>query len=542
MEYLSQNEAEELIERILSGDDSAWKTLYEQYDKFIHRCVWDKLNTLNMLPAKKKEIEEDLYAAGWTGFVSALKNYVPKKGGLLTYAKHYIDGEISKELCLILNPLGLVDAPSYQNQSTKSDKIPIASSEDSLKNISSEFERAANNNDFFVDDVPVGKTYSVESRVLQILEILKLLTDENHNISKKELFRMLKVYRGAKYNNIAMETDNTISTTLNNMLTGVNPSKYTEENKDKYRIIYKGYREDRLKNNQGKREKGRAFEITDFSYVHTFSNDELNKLIQLVSFTDMISDEEKQRIVEKLVSTASLYYKTPFWDGKKIKFCPNSLHSRLSRRNGSNRQQVANNLSVIQEAINNLSQIKFLFNRYNANCELEPTSEYIHMLSPYHLVVYHDNYYCIGLKKSDKRIWHYRVDLMTEVEIVRNEAGKMVPIEVGSFDGLPIANLNWNPEKYMSEHLYMAYDEPRIIRIKIKNTNYTILHDWFGEHFEKTNEPCEEGYDIVAVKTSPTMIIHWAMQYANAVEIMDKDIRETMRGEIKTLWEKYNDK
>ena len=76
----------------------------------------------------------------------------------------------------------------------------------------------------------------------------------------------------------------------------------------------------------------------------------------------------------------------------------------------------------------------------------------------------------------------------------------------------------------MAEHLYMAFDKPREIRIKIRNTKYTILHDWFGNHHEKTKQPCEAGYDIVAVKTFSVMMVHWAMQYADAVEVMDEEI------------------
>ena len=195
---------------------------------------------------------------------------------------------------------------------------------------------------------------------------------------------------------------------------------------------------------------------------------------------------------------------------------------------------------MIQYAINNLVQINFKFNQYTAEHEMIPKSDYVHTLSPYHLVVYHDNYYCIGLKKDDKRIWHYRVDLMTDVEVVKDDAGKSVPVEITPFAGNPICNSSWNPEKYMAEHLNMAYDEPQDIRIKIRNTDYTILHDWFGNHYEKTDEPCEEGYDIVLVRTSPNMIVHWALQYGTVVEIMDEEIRNRISEELRTMTKTYS--
>lgn len=113
---------------------------------------------------------------------------------------------------------------------------------------------------------------------------------------------------------------------------------------------------------------------------------------------------------------------------------------------------------------------------------------------------------------------------------------------LSQFDGLPIKDAYWDPERYMSEHLYMAYDEPREIRMKVKNTAYTILHDWFGSHYEKLDDVCEAGYDIVRVKTSPSMIVHWALQYAGAVEILDEDIREWIRDQMECLNSKYEKK
>ena len=100
----------------------------------------------------------------------------------------------------------------------------------------------------------------------------------------------------------------------------------------------------------------------------------------------------------------------------------------------------------------------------------------------------------------------------------------------------------------MSEHLNMAYDEPQDIRIKIKNTDYTIIHDWFGDHYEKVDEVNgvddkgnEIRYDIVKVRTSPSMIVHWAMQYGSRVEIMDEEIREKIQIEAENVRKRYGD-
>ena len=131
-------------------------------------------------------------------------------------------------------------------------------------------------------------------------------------------------------------------------------------------------------------------------------------------------------------------------------------------------------------------------------------------------------------------------------KIARDDEEKIIPIEVCDFDGLPIGNASWDPEKYMSEHLNMAFDPPRDIKIKIKEDEYTTLHSWFGAHYKKIDSITETdndgnrvNYDIVVVKTSPYMIVHWAMQYGTSVEILDEEIRENIREELKEMEGKY---
>ena len=86
----------------------------------------------------------------------------------------------------------------------------------------------------------------------------------------------------------------------------------------------------------------------------------------------------------------------------------------------------------------------------------------------------------------------------------------------------------------------MGYDTPRHIKIKIARENYTVLHNWFGDNFRKLKTPCDEnGYDYVDVVTSPSLIIQWALQYYDIVEIMDEDIREKIRDALKKSEEKY---
>lgn len=597
MNYLTDQEIAVLINEIKIGNNDAWEKICHNFDRYIHECCWKKLRKFDMSDTFRTELEEDLYMAGWQGFVSAIKNYDPENGKLLTYATYYINGELSKELDLLLNPLGLTERPRPEKKKSTETESSIISrisiDEDGgipenvlsyalmRENHSDEAERETSGDKNLsrmseiaglLKDEKANKEalaqlfsescisdlgeYSNERTTLQILEILKQTTDEKHTVSKNELKRLLRLYRIGRYkNNTSVPVDNTFNRIVAEILLELNPGEYTDDNDSEYIIKYDGYTEGKLnknikpdKSSSQKVESGSAPVLNGLHYVHPFEYEETDRLIQLISFSDMLSVDEKKKLIGKIWELTGKYYTTPYWDGENLKFNPRAVHSRLTGNKTSDRGKLAESLKTLQYAVNNLAQVRFRFNRYNADHELVPTSEYLHELSPYHLVVYHDNYYCIGLKKGDNRVWHYRVDLMTDVEIIRDEEGKIVPVELTNFEGLPILNSAWNPEKYMAEHLNMAYDEPQDIRIKIKNTDYTIIHDWFGDHYEKVDEVTradddgnEIHYDIVKVRTSPSMIVHWAMQYGGRVEIMDEEIREKIKKEAENVRKRYGD-
>ena len=547
-----------LIEKIRNGNNKAWEELISQYKGYIHSRAWEKINGLNV--SNPQAMEEELFAAGWIGFVSALRNHDTSKGSFTTYATYYIDGEMSKQLDFEFNSMGLVDKPKESKVARV--YAPAGGNEDDNVTKMAAFEaalsRAFAKNANSGISIPAPEDlgdYTTERRTLQILDVLKLMTDEEHSLSCEQLQDILSLYRKSKYaNDTSIESSNTFNKSMAEILFELNPVRHSDDNDREYRVKYDGYDSDHLINKvKMKKDNANKVElapvINGLQYVHDFDNETLDKLIQLVSFSDMFSNEEKTELISKLVATASVYYRTPFADGDDLRFNPAAIHGRFSQRNGADRKQLTENLKTIQYAINNLIQIRFKFNRYTSDHKLVPKYERMNILSPYHMVVYHDNYYVIGLNQAwgDKRVLHYRVDLMSDIEIVKDDEGKVIPIEVCDFEGLPISNAYWDPEKYMSEHMNMAFDEPRDIKIKIKEDRYTLIHDWFGDHYKKVDsiiETDDEGnkvnYDIVVVRTSPFMIVHWAMQYGTVVEIMDEEIREEIKKELEKMHGKYN--
>lgn len=403
--------------------------------------------------------------------------------------------------------------------------------------------------------------YIPERRTVQILEILKNISDEQHPVKQSEIREAMSETGEATTGNAG-----TLANAIDEILLQINPVIYSEEDDDRYRIKYEGYKENRvlvkseIKNRKKQAKKNseensdtknemnteaedlqpqRAPYITNLYYVHDFTYDDLDKLIQAVSFSAAITPEDKEKLIGKLVNISSRYYSSPYYNRKRgsLNFNPMGIYSRVQSSDRQGEKQLSLNLKLIQDAINKMQQITFMFNEYGEDGRLY--ERYPHTLSPYYIVVYHDMYYLIGGRAGKDKASHFRIDLITDIKPLVDEKGKEIKIEpMSHFKNLPKRE-QWDPEKYMSEHLYMSYDEPRIIRLKIPNDRYTILNDWFGKHYKKCKEICETGYDIVEIFSSPNMIVHWAMQYAGIVEVMDEEIRKQIKIEILNLQKKY---
>jgi hypothetical protein len=200
------------------------------------------------------------------GFIEALKNYSPGRAGFITYATKYIDGAMKKELSVQLNTLGLTN---YENKIIQRETTETEDAALSLR-IAKALQK--HGDELYVDSAPAGEKYVAERRALQILSVLHTLTDENHKLSKEEINRLLKLYRVAKYRNeLPLEANNTITKTMKNLILELNPPEYKEDKESEYRILYDGYKEDRLKNNIESSGKAKpiSYKFKEYRSEHT---------------------------------------------------------------------------------------------------------------------------------------------------------------------------------------------------------------------------------------------------------------------------------
>lgn len=178
------------------------------------------------------------------------------------------------------------------------------------------------------DGIPInnGANYNAEAGAVQVLQILKEISDEEHPVRQKDILAEMENANPA-----------TISKTIDRLILQINPILYTGDNDDQYRIKYSGYDNEDENIVLEKAEKsysGKSPSVTGLRYIHDFDMNELDMLMDAVNFSGRLSPEEKEQLMRKLRATASKHYTSPFYDknNDKVKFYDFGIYTRLDER------------------------------------------------------------------------------------------------------------------------------------------------------------------------------------------------------------------
>jgi predicted DNA-binding transcriptional regulator YafY len=362
-------------------------------------------------------------------------------------------------------------------------------------------------------------------RAIRILAYLKKNTDAQHTVSQEELRSSdMREYVGNKetYHNTIMELANVLNSSEDG---------YKEE-KD-WQIIFDDFRKYFGKNSDDiELEEDTVMRIKGLYYQHPFSYDDIDRLLEGVYSSKTIGVKEADALAEKIKENLT----TKYYENQYKNLC------KIHEPQLADRETLKNNLLVLQKAIQKNIQVAFHFNGYSKDKKMIPTDQRKTMVSPYYIVANSGKYYLLACLSSQKahRLWIWRIDLLSEVEIATDAEHKK------GFSAVPkdqVANLpqQWN-EEFQLKHLNMAYDKPVKVTLKIRGIpgkenspiDYTFLHDWFGDQFvylrsEENPYPC----DVVSLECSPYAMASWALQYSSRVEVLSpKSLRDDIKQKI----------
>ena len=408
--------------------------------------------------------------------------------------------------------------------------------------------------------------YDTVKRALDILKILKEETDSEPDSENAMSLGKLREKLKAKEDNGNAKT---ISGTVDRILMAVNPEYYDEDLKSEYKVIFDGYEEDPIRvrtairnwkqkkvayRRKMKKEKPeisdeelkkgmpkldlkleeddednvdqsekydellkRVPPVTNLRYVHDFSFDELDTIINALYFSKTVNEEERDRLIYKLAKLSSKRYQKKWFSENNDRPVIKNIFQGIVNNNDASRTELKKNIALIQSAIDEKVKIQFIMNVYNAERELVPSwtdkkgKAILRKVTPYHILVYNDRYYMLANYERYSNLSIWRIDLMSNVKLLE-EAGRPKQEIKGMTN-------TWNGQEYMEQHLNMFYDDPVKVTLKVPNDHYTMMVDWFGNSFVKWRA-IDEKYDMVFVACSEQAMINWAMQYSDVVEVL----------------------
>lgn len=336
--------------------------------------------------------------------------------------------------------------------------------------------------------------------IMNILDILKRYSDENHRLSQKEIVTLLEREYTMKVDRKAVKRN------LINLL----EFGYNIECKETMR-----------KNKKGEEE----IIYTDWYLVREFSDPELRLLIDSLLFSKQIPYNHCKRLIGKLAGLSNVYF-----DAKVRHICNLPEHTTTNR-------QLFFTIEVLDEAISRGRQVAFTYNNLGTDKNLHPRKtragavrEYI--INPYQMVAANGRYYLICNYDEYDNVAHYRLDRITDIRLLEHPVKPMREV-TGLESGL-------NLPQHMAEHIYMFAGESVAVRFRASIDIVGEILDWFGRDLSFSHETAETV--DVRITVNRSAFRYWALQYGEHIEVLEPAaLREDIKNTVLSIAKKYND-
>ena len=156
------------------------------------------------------------------------------------------------------------------------------------------------------------------------------------------------------------------------------------------------------------------YKSKDVSYKllgRTFELPELKLLVDSIQSSKYITEKKSVQLIKKLESLTSEY------EGKELQ-----RQAVVANRVKSMNEKIYHNTDNIYKAINEGKKITFNYYHWVVDCNTKSKAllrkkDKLYKISPLFLAIDDENYYLIGYDSKNKKIKHYRVDKMAQIEV-----------------------------------------------------------------------------------------------------------------------------
>lgn len=353
--------------------------------------------------------------------------------------------------------------------------------------------------------------------IINILDILRKYTDEDHRLSQKEIADILKNEYGMKAERRAIRRN------LMNLMDCGYDIEYSETIR---KVPVRDKKSGKvLRDNETGNPVMEESELwSDFYLKREFTNGELRLLIDGLLFSQHIPYSQCKELIEKLENLSNIYFKS------------RSRYIATLPEGKTDNKQLFLNIEMLDEAIHKQHKISFEYVEYLTDKKLHAkrradgsVREYI--ITPYQMVAKEGKYYLICNYDKYDDVSNYRIDRIRNIKIL-DEKGK--PFQELEWSG----HRNLDLAEYMKEHVYMYSSEDVRVTFRIVKPMITDVIDLFGKDVIFSDE--NETHVTVSTKTNERAMLQFAKNFAPDVEILKPErLRDELREELERALEVY---
>ena len=338
--------------------------------------------------------------------------------------------------------------------------------------------------------------------IINILDILKKYSDEEHRLSQKDIIDIL-------HKDYQMTADRkSVKRNLMNLIDYGYEINYSEALR-------------MAPTKDGGQEE--TYILSDFYLERDFTDSELRLLIDSLAFSKHIPNKQCKELTEKLAGLSNQYFRARV---KYIRTLPDN-----APQNG----QLFYTIDVIDEAIAERRQISFHYNYFGTDKKLHPAKNpdgtvKTYVVNPYQMAAANGRYYLICNYDNHNNAANIRVDRITDI--------KLLDMPAKSHRKIPELQGGLNLPKHMAEHLYMFAGAGVPVTFRVSKRILSDVIDWFGKDISFFDESEDE--ISVRVTVNREAMRCWALQYCRFVRVLTPaDLRDTVRNDLQAAADGY---
>jgi predicted DNA-binding transcriptional regulator YafY len=260
-----------------------------------------------------------------------------------------------------------------------------------------------------------------------------------------------------------------------------------------------------------------------FVGARDFEMPELRLMIDAVQSAKFVTAKKARQLIKKIEKLTSLH------QGKTL-----DKQVLIEDRQKCSNEEVYYNIDKIHEAISRNRMVAFKYFEYDINKRKQLKNRgLVYELSPFSMLWFDDRYYLIGNHDKYSNVSHYRIDRMSNVEII--DKPRRNSDEVSRYKNY------FNTADYANTLFSMFSGSLERVKIRFRNHLINTVIDRFGVDVTITKEDNDWFSVLTDVRISEGFT-SWLFLFGDEAEVVSpKNLRESIVKKINKLCSIYCD-